>query len=375
LIVAEGLPAVTSADRDAVRAPIMAAYTQQVAAATTAQQAEFQKRAATITTPQEYAVLQQDIADARAKGLVQQKAALEAIDQQVENYAKLYQLNLVAGHIAKLDNVKQALPALATNDGTKGVIQVISSSAPTDQKTLNLITYLRSSDNQAALAGNRNVTFGVTGSAALQSDINEKLAKALPEYLAGVVGLSLVLLVVAFRSILIPIKATLGFLLSVLAMFGALVAVFQWGWFGVATAPGPIVSFIPIIAIGILFGLAMDYEFFLVSSMHEAYGYSKNAKKAVVDGFGLGSKVVTAAGIIMVSVFAGFIFNHDTTIQAIGFGLALGIFVDAFIVRMTIVPAVMTLLGKSAWWLPVWLDRLLPHVSIEGEEDTTRKPQ
>ena len=147
----------------------------------------------------------------------------------------------------------------------------------------------------------------------------------------------------------------------------ALVAVFEWGWFGIAEAPGPIVSFIPIIAIGILFGLAMDYEFFLVSSMHEAYQHEGDAKKAVVDGFGLGSKVVTAAGVIMIAVFAGFITNHDATVQAIGFGLAIGIFIDAFIVRMTIVPAVMALLGKSAWWLPKWLDKIIPHVSIEGE--------
>jgi len=191
----------------------------------------------------------------------------------------------------------------------------------------------------------------------------------MPIYLAVVVGLSLILLILAFRSILVPIKATLGFLLSVLAMFGSLVAVFQWGWFGIANAPGPIVSFIPIIGIGILFGLAMDYEFFLVSGMHEAYTHSKHAKQSVVRGFGMGSKVVTAAAIIMVSVFAGFVFNHDSTIQALGFGLAVGILVDAFLVRMTIIPAVMTLLGKKAWWLPKWLDRRLPHVSIEGEDE------
>jgi len=181
--------------------------------------------------------------------------------------------------------------------------------------------------------------------------------------------LSIILLIVAFRSILVPLKATLGFLLSVLAMFGALVAVFQWGWFGIADAPGPIVSFIPIIATGVLFGLAMDYEFFLVSGMHEEFTKTKDAKRSVARGFRLGAKVVTAAAVIMVSVFAGFIFNHDATIQAIGFALAIGILVDAFIVRMTIVPAVMTLLGKSAWWIPKWLDKRLPHVSIEGDED------
>lgn len=373
LIVAEGLPETSGADRAAVRAPIMAEYTKQVVAETAQQQAIFQARAASITSPEQYAILQKDIADAQISGATQQKTALVSIDARVEQYAKLYQLSLVAQRISKLDNVAQALPAMTADNGTKGVIQVIPDTAPADQKTLNLISYLRDETHQNTLAGSKNVRFGVTGSTALQSDINKKLSDALPVYLAVVVGLSLLLLIVAFRSILVPIKATLGFLLSVLAMFGSLVAVFQWGWFGIASAPGPIVSFIPIIAIGILFGLAMDYEFFLVSSMHEAYGRSKDAKKAVINGFGLGSKVVTAAGIIMVSVFAGFIFNHDNIVKAIGFGLTVGIFVDAFIVRMTIVPAVMSLLGKSAWWLPKWLDRIIPLISIEGEDEVKTK--
>ena len=274
------------------------------------------------------------------------------------------QLKKKADEIAKVGDVAQVLPAAATEDGTKGIIQLIPQSAPSDKKTTDLIEKLRDGDYQKSLG----VSLAVTGSTALQNDINAKLATALPEYLAVVVGLSLVLLIVAFRSILVPIKATAGFLLSVLAMFGVIVAIFQWGWFGVADAPGPIVSFVPIIAIGILFGLAMDYEFFLVSSMHESYAHTGDAKRAVTDGFAMGSKVVTAAGVIMVAVFAGFIGNHDATVQTIGFGLAIGIFVDAFIVRMTIVPAVMTLLGKSAWWLPSWLDKRLPHLSIEGEE-------
>jgi len=288
-------------------------------------------------------------------------------------YANLIGLNKIAEEIKTVEGVEQAVGGLATEDGTQGVIQVISKTAPTDEATLGLISYLRNGDNQKALTGDDNITFAVTGTTALQSDINEKLSNALPLYLGVVVGLSLILLIVAFRSILVPIKATLGFLLSVLAMFGAMVAVFQWGWFGISEAPGPIVSFIPIIAIGVLFGLAMDYEFFLVSSMHEAYGRTKDARKSVISGFALGSKVVTAAGIIMVAVFAGFITNHDATIQAIGFGLALGILVDAFLVRMTIVPAVMMLLGKYAWWLPRWIDRFLPHISIEGEAETRSK--
>lgn len=299
----------------------------------------------------------------------------EAAMVLVEDRVNVANLTVIADKIAKVDDVAVAQAAQVTADGTKGFIQVIPESAPASQETIDLIAYLRDADNQAALTGDDAITFGVTGSTALQQDINQKLANALPVYLATVVGLSLILLVIAFRSILIPLKATAGFLLSVLAMFGALVVVFQWGWFGITDAPGPIVSFIPILAIGILFGLAMDYEFFLVSSMHEAHLHTGDAKKAVVRGFSMGSKVVTAAGVIMVSVFAGFITNGDVTIQAIGFGLAIGILVDAFLVRMTIVPAVMTLFGKAAWWIPKWLDRILPHISIEGEADAENQPR
>lgn len=284
-------------------------------------------------------------------------------------YAKLVQLAKVATAISKVDDVDQALPAAATDDGTAGIIQVIPKTAPIDTKTADLIKKLRDTSEQKTLTGSSATSLSVTGSTALQGDINSKLGAALPEYLIVVVSLSLILLIIAFRSILVPIKATIGFLLSVLAMFGSLVAVFQWGWLGLTDAPGPIISFIPIISIGIIFGLAMDYEFFLVSSMHEVYAQTKNAKNAVAYGFGVGSKVVTAAAVIMISVFAGFITNHDQTIQAIGFGLAVGILVDAFLVRMTIVPAVMTLLGHSAWWLPKWLEKRLPHISIEGEDE------
>ena len=298
-----------------------------------------------------------------------QQAALVQLNALTEQYANQVQLMKVASEVAKIDNVQQAIAATATEDGTTGILQVIPKTAPVANETDTLIKKLRDSTTAQGITDNKNVSFEVTGSTALQNDINEKLSDALPVYLAVVVGLSIILLIVAFRSILVPVKATLGFLLSVLAMFGALVAVFQWGWFGISDAPGPIVSFIPIIATGVLFGLAMDYEFFLVSGMHEEFTKTKDAKRSVARGFRLGAKVVTAAAVIMISVFAGFIFNHDATIQAIGFALAVGILVDAFIVRMTIVPAVMTLLGKAAWWIPKWLDKRLPHVSIEGEED------
>lgn len=367
-VVVEGMPEVSQADKDAVRAQAMAEYNKQVAAATAAAQAEFQAKAAQATTLEQQMALQQEVAAAQAAGQQQQAAALAQIDKTVEQYAKYVQLNKVAGQIATLENVEKAQPALATDDGTAGIVQVIPKSAPADQATTDLIATLRDQEKQVSLTESRNISFAVTGSTALQEDISAKLAAALPQYLAVVVGLSLIILILAFRSIIVPLKATLGFLLSVAAMFGAMVAVFQWGWFGFTDAPGPLVSFLPIISIGILFGLAMDYEFFLVSGMHEAYGKTKDAKKAVVQGFAVGSKVVTAAAIIMISVFGGFITNHDTTIQTMGFGLAVGILVDAFVVRMTIVPAVMTLLGRASWWLPKWLDKRLPHISIEGDE-------
>jgi RND superfamily putative drug exporter len=174
-----------------------------------------------------------------------------------------------------------------------------------------------------------------------------------------------------FRSLLVPIKATLGFLLSIVATFGAVVAVFQWGWlanlFGV-DQPGPIISFLPIIMIGIVFGLAMDYQVFLVTRMREDYVHGTEPREAVVTGFGHGARVVTAAAIIMISVFAGFMLAPDAIIKSIGFALALAVLFDAIVVRMTIVPAVMSLLGKAAWWLPRWLDRLLPNVDVEGEK-------
>lgn len=298
----------------------------------------------------------------------QMAEAQAMVEAQVEQYAPYYQLQLIAERISNVEGVAAAQAALVTENGTKGAIQVTPASGPSDDETKDLVAYFRDGGNQVALTESRRVDFGVTGTTAVQIDINKKLADAMPVYLSVVVGLSFVILMIAFRSVLIPIKATLGFLLSVAAMFGALVAVFQWGWLGIADAPAPIVSFIPIIAIGILFGLAMDYEFFLVSGMQEAFHYTGKAKRAVVDGFAIGSRVVVAAALIMVSVFGGFISNHDATIQSVGFALALGVFIDAFVVRLLIVPIAMSYMGKAAWWLPKWLDKILPHVSIEGSK-------
>jgi len=181
--------------------------------------------------------------------------------------------------------------------------------------------------------------------------------------------LSLLVLVLVFRSILVPLIASVGFLLSVAATMGAVVAVYQWGWLGSVFGvhdPSPVLSFLPTMLIGILFGLAMDYQLFLVSGMREAYVHGKSAKDAVVAGARSGFTVVLAAASIMIFVFGGFAFSHLTQVRPIGLGLAVGVLADAFLVRMVLVPALMTLMGKSAWWIPRWLDRILPDVDVEG---------
>jgi RND superfamily putative drug exporter len=175
---------------------------------------------------------------------------------------------------------------------------------------------------------------------------------------------------VVFRSVLVPLKAALGFLLSVMAALGAVVAVFQWGWLsGLMNVEqtGPVMSMMPIFMVGVVFGLAMDYEVFLVTRMREAYVHGEKPAQAVVTGFRHGARVVTAAAVIMIAVFSGFIGSSESMVKMIGFGLAVAVFFDAFIVRMAIVPAVLALLGRRAWWLPKWLDRALPDVDVEGE--------
>ena len=267
------------------------------------------------------------------------------------------------------DDVMLALPGQVSPDGTFGIVTVVPKSGPSDEATQELVHSLR--DGAPALGQQVGATLAVTGLTAAAIDVSDKLADALPIYLLIVVGLALVLLLLIFRSVVVPVVAALGFLLSIGVSFGAVVAVYQWGWlsgiFGVDT-PAPIISFLPILLIGVLFGLAMDYQVFMVSGMRESYVHGADAKRAVVSGFTAGSRVVTAAGIIMASVFAGFILAPDTIIASIGFALAIGVLVDAFVVRMTLTPAVMTLLGKAAWYLPRWLDKALPNVDIEGEK-------
>ncbi|MCW2132012.1 MMPL family transporter [Arthrobacter sp. VKM Ac-2550] len=289
------------------------------------------------------------------------------LPEGLEGTAKDEALLELSQELRAMDHVSAAVPTGTSEDGRTAVLQVIPEEGPAAQSTEDLVHNLRA--EASALEASTGVGVSLTGQPAMQIDVSDKLADAMPVYLAIVIGLSLILLLLVFRSILVPLLATAGFLLSLGASFGAVVAIYQWGWlsevFGVHH-PGPILSFLPMILIGVLFGLAMDYQMFLVSGMRESFAHGEDARTAVVSGFNHGAKVVTAAAIIMVSVFAGFIFSHLTMVRPIGFALALGVLLDAFVVRMTLIPAAMHLLGKSAWWMPKWLDKILPDVDVEG---------
>ncbi|CAH0250920.1 MMPL family transporter [Microbacterium foliorum] len=270
----------------------------------------------------------------------------------------------VAQKIADQDDVVAVAPIATSDDNTLLAFQVLPAEGPNSSSTEKLVQDIRALPQ---LDG--GITLGVAGQAATNIDISESLAGVLPLYLVVVVGLSLLIMIVVFRSLLVPIIATGGFVLSLFATYGLIVSVFQFGWgadiIGLHST-GPILSFLPVILVGILFGLAMDYQLFLASGMREAYVHGASARDAVAQGFRAGRSVVIAAALIMVSVFGGFIFSESTIIRSIGFGLAFGVLLDAFVVRMLLMPALMHLLGRSAWWLPRWLDRILPNVDMEG---------
>ncbi len=262
------------------------------------------------------------------------------------------------------DDVANAQIVAMNKQGTGAQVLITPKSGQDDQATLDLLNDLR--NTQDSIEQRTGTTIGVTGITAIQTDVSSALTSALPKYLAVVVGLAFILLMIVFRSILVPLTATAGFLLSVLATLGATVLVFQEGHLGLVDGE-PLVSFMPIILIGIVFGLAMDYQVFLVTRMREAYVHGDSAKTAVVDGFRFGARVVAAAAAIMISVFSAFILQDNPLIQSMGFALAIAVFFDAFVVRMMLIPAVMNLIGRGAWWLPKWLDKILPHVDVEGE--------
>jgi putative drug exporter of the RND superfamily len=261
-------------------------------------------------------------------------------------------------------------PPIANPAGDVLLVTVTPKTGPNDPATTRLIHGIRT----AVAQGKKQYGLDtyVTGQTALNVDVSAKLSSALPAYLAIIIALCLVLLVLVFRSILVPLTAVIGYVVSVLAALGAVTFVFQQGHldslFGIARS-GPVLSFLPIILLGILFGLAMDYEVFLESRMREE-SFHKDPATAVIDGYTGSAKVVGSAAIIMISVFASFISSPDPTTKSLGFALALGVLIDAFVIRMTVVPATMHIYGASAWWLPRWLGKVLPGLDIEGRHFT-----
>jgi putative drug exporter of the RND superfamily len=282
----------------------------------------------------------------------------------------------IGDEIAKIPGVAQVALATPNQTADTGIVQIIPETAPDDPRTADLVRELRSQEQR--LYDEFGVRLLVTGYTAVTIDISDQLGAALLPFGIFVVGLSLVLLMIVFRSIWVPLTAAGGYLLSVAASFGVVAAVFEWGWFADAlhvAKVGPIISFMPIVVMGVLFGLAMDYQVFLVSRMREDYVHANRegrtprevALGAVRSGFVGSARVVVAAAVIMFAVFVAFVPEGDSSLKPIALGLAVGVAVDAFLVRMTLVPAVLALLGDKAWWMPRWLDRLLPKLDVEGE--------
>ncbi len=276
----------------------------------------------------------------------------------------------VADSIRATGGVVSVSKATFNQQGDTAVLTAVPSTSPTDARTESLVERLRADRPQVEAAG--RVRYEITGTTALDIDMARKTKSALLPYVAIVIGLAVLLLLVVFRSVWIPVKAAVGFLFSLFAALGVIVAVFQWGWaadlLGVEQT-GPVLSLMPILLVGIVFGLAMDYEVFLVSRMREAHRQGKPAHDAIVTGFAQSSKIVVAAAVIMIAVFGGFAAAHEPLIKMVGLGLACAVFFDAFVVRLTLVPAVLQMLGERAWWLPRRLDRVLPHVDVDGEPE------
>ncbi|MFC1431683.1 MMPL family transporter [Streptacidiphilus sp. N1-3] len=274
----------------------------------------------------------------------------------------------MAQELGKLPGVAAATPATATVSHGIGVIRVVPKTGPSDPATADLVTSLR--DNRAEIEGSSGAKILIGGVTASNIDVSSKLSSALPVFLVVVIGLAFILLTFAFRTILVPIKSIIGFLLSVAAAFGMQVAVFQWGWgekiFGITKAET--ISFLPIIMLAIIFGLSSDYEVFVVSRIKEDFTKTDDARGAVERGTGQSARVVTAAALIMFSIFVAFMFSKDATIKAIGFSFAAGVFLDAFVVRLTLVPAVMAMVRGKLWYHPQWFSKYVPDPDIEGEK-------
>jgi len=273
----------------------------------------------------------------------------------------------VAATLKGIPGVATVRPPRLDGASDAALIDVVPTTAPSDSATAALVTGIRG--QEPAIDHATGADIAVTGTTAIDVDVSAKLSSAMAPFAAIVVGLSILLLLLVFRSLLVPVKAAIGFLLSVGASFGAVVAVFQWGWLaGLLGVPatGPVASFLPIIVMAVLFGLAMDYEVFLASRIREDYVRTRDPRHAIVAGGAASARVVVAAAMIMTAIFASFILTDDPIIKPIAFGLAVGVACDALLVRMTAVPAALALAGRRAWYLPRWLGRMLPDLDIEG---------
>ncbi len=271
----------------------------------------------------------------------------------------------MASALTKLPDVATVTP-VTTQNGIS-LIKVIPKSGPNDPATATLVNTIRG--DRAAIEGSTGAHILVGGTTASNIDVSAKLSSALPIFLIVVVGLAFILLTFAFRTILVPIKSILGFLLSMAAALGAQVAMFQWGWgqhiFGIT--PTETISFLPIIMLAIIFGLSSDYEVFVVSRIKEEFTKNGDARRAVERGTGQSARVVTAAALIMFSIFVAFMFTSNPTIKAIGFSFAAGVFLDAFVVRLTLVPAVMAIVGSRIWYHPRWFAQVRPRPRHRGQ--------
>ncbi|MGO3705619.1 MMPL family transporter [Microbacterium gubbeenense] len=282
----------------------------------------------------------------------------------------------LAEAVEDIDGVKEVAMATPNETADTGIVQIIPEAGPSDPETTEVVHELRAHHDE--WLDEFGIDLTVTGFTAVAIDVSAKLGQALLPFGIFVVGLSFVLLMIVFRSIWVPLKAAVGYLLSIVAAFGVVAMVFELGWGAdllQVSKTGPVIAFMPIVVMGVLFGLAMDYEVFLVSRMREDYVHGSRKRGAthevavdsVKSGYAASARVVTAAAVIMFAVFAAFVPEGDINIKPIALALAVGIAVDAFVIRMTLVPAIMALLGKHAWWMPAWLEKRLPHFDIEGE--------
>jgi putative drug exporter of the RND superfamily len=293
---------------------------------------------------------------------------LVSVELSGDEAADAAALDALAAGVTADPAVAVAAPAQVNDAGDAAIVTIVPTDAPQDAETTDLVHRLRDEVVPDALDGTGSQAF-VGGRTAMFIDLSDRVADRLPVFIAAVVGLSFLLLMAVFRSVLVPLKAALMNLLSIGAAYGVVVAVFQWGWgrslIGLNETV-PIVSFVPMFMFAVLFGLSMDYEVFLLSRIREEHLDGHDNRRAVVTGISSTARVITSAALIMICVFAGFVLGPQPIVKMFGVGLATAVLVDATIVRMVLVPATMRLMGEANWWLPRWLDRLLPRLDVEG---------